>query len=104
MSASHNQTAENVARAFHEAYERLAPKFNYKTREASAVPWEDVPAANKNLMIAVVDSLLTDGLITTAQSEPKSLSGAASPKVMLNIQPKEPESRVVFVTDPRIRA
>ena len=45
-------TAEDLARAFHETYERLAPEFGYETRRESAVPWEDVPENNKNLMIA----------------------------------------------------
>ena len=52
-----------VARWFHEAYELLAPTHGYKTRKASAVPWEDVPAANKALMfdtVAVVLSRLAD--------------------------------------------
>ena len=31
---------EAVAAAFHEAYERLAPEYGYKTREESAVHWE----------------------------------------------------------------
>jgi hypothetical protein len=44
--------AETLARAFHEAYERLAPMFSYETREASAVPWDAVPEDNKALMIA----------------------------------------------------
>lgn len=48
---------EAVARAFHEAYERLAPQFGYRTREASAVPWEDVPQANRDLMVATVASV-----------------------------------------------
>ena len=43
-------SAEEMARRFHEAYERLAPSFGYKTREASAVPWEDVPEQNKALI------------------------------------------------------
>ncbi|WP_204057373.1 hypothetical protein [Microbispora corallina] len=30
--------AERIARAFHEAYESLAPHFGYQTREESAVP------------------------------------------------------------------
>lgn len=52
--------AEEIARRFHESYERLAPSFGYETRKESAVPWEDVPAQNKGLMIAVVrDVLLT---------------------------------------------
>lgn len=44
---------EDVARLFHETYERLAPEHGYQTRKASAVPWEDVPDNNKSLMIAV---------------------------------------------------
>lgn len=43
----------DTARAFHEAYERLAPSFGYETRKESAVPWEDVPANNRDLMTAV---------------------------------------------------
>lgn len=44
---------EDVARLFHEAYERLAPSFGYETRKASAVPWESVPEPNRSLMVAV---------------------------------------------------
>lgn len=44
---------EDIARMFHEAYERLAPSFGYETRKASAVPWEDVPEPNRSLMVAV---------------------------------------------------
>lgn len=40
----------DVARMFHEEYEGLAPDFGYRTREASAKPWEDVPGQNKALM------------------------------------------------------
>lgn len=56
-------TDEQIAQAFHEAYERLAPEHGYKTREASAVPWSDVPAGNKGLMIHVVKILREDGVI-----------------------------------------
>lgn len=49
---------EKVARAFHENYERLAPEFDYKTRERSAVPWGDVPADNRELMVATVNAVL----------------------------------------------
>lgn len=48
---------EALARMFHESYERLAPLFNYETRKASAVPWTDVPADNKRLMIAVAKEI-----------------------------------------------
>lgn len=51
--------SEVVARRFHEAYERLAPSFGYETRRESAVPWEDVPEANRLLMRAVVAEMFT---------------------------------------------
>jgi hypothetical protein len=49
---------EHLAQIFHEAYEHLAPDFGYKTREASAVPWSDVPEANKRLMVATAAEVL----------------------------------------------
>lgn len=54
---------ERIAKAFHEAYERLAPDHNYETRKASAKPWNEVPEDNRNLMIAVVADLLKTGVI-----------------------------------------
>jgi BMFP domain-containing protein YqiC len=48
---------DDTARAFHEAYERLAPALGYETRKATAVPWEEVPEANRRLMRAVVAEL-----------------------------------------------
>ena len=51
-------TAEELAHTFHDEYERLAPDFGYKTREASAVPWDSVPDANRNLMEAVALRIL----------------------------------------------
>ena len=50
--------AESVAKLFHEAYERLAPYFSYETREATRVPWENVPERNKRLMIAATSEVL----------------------------------------------
>lgn len=47
-------TEEQIARRFHEAYERLAPEHGYKTRDATAVPWDQVPDNNRALMIATV--------------------------------------------------
>ena len=55
--------AEFIAQKFHETYEKLAPSFGYKTREASAVSWENVPEQNKELMIAVVNYLLDQEII-----------------------------------------
>jgi hypothetical protein len=56
-------SAEDIARRFHEAYERLAPSFGYYTRPASAVAWEQVPIHNRELMVAVVAELLASGAI-----------------------------------------
>jgi hypothetical protein len=56
VSASPDE--ERWAQAFHETYERLAPSFGYETREASAVPWSEVPEPNKSLMIAVANEVL----------------------------------------------
>jgi hypothetical protein len=50
--------AEELARLFHEAYERLAPSFGYETHPDSAVPWESVPESNRNLMVAVAAEIL----------------------------------------------
>ena len=52
-----------IARAFHEQYEALAPLFDYKTRDASAVPWEQVPDSNRRLMTATVWQLIVGGYI-----------------------------------------
>jgi hypothetical protein len=57
------EDGEPITRAFHDAYERLAPTFGYKTRESSAVDWEDVPAENKALMRATIATLLCEGVI-----------------------------------------
>lgn len=55
--------AERIAAAFHESYERLAPSKGYETRKESAVPWEQVPEANRTLMVAVAQDLLDRGVI-----------------------------------------
>lgn len=58
-----DELAEKVARAFHEAYERLAPEHGYETRKASAVPWDQVPDNNRRLMTSVAKSLLVNGVV-----------------------------------------
>lgn len=57
-SAETPMTAESLAQLFHETYERLAPDHGYRTREASAKPWADVPDANKALMVATCAEVL----------------------------------------------
>lgn len=58
-----------TARAFHEAYERLAPAFGYETRPESAVPWDDVPEQNRALMVAVVTEVVGPLVAALAQAE-----------------------------------
>ena len=60
---------ESVAKLFHEAYERLAPHFGYETRDATRVPWSEVPPDNKHLMIAVAAEVLAM-LYAPGETEP----------------------------------
>lgn len=57
-----DRPGEGIAKAFHDTYERLAPEHGYETPEASA--WEEVPENNRNLMIAVVEVLLDENIIS----------------------------------------
>jgi hypothetical protein len=70
VETTESRDAEAIARTFHEAYERLAPSFDYETREASAVPWEDVPEQNRSLMVAVVGEVLASLRSTSRDSDP----------------------------------
>lgn len=63
MTPEELEIAHNIAKEFHETYERLAPTYEYNTRAESAVPWEAVPEPNKLLMVAVVAELLDRGVI-----------------------------------------
>lgn len=58
MPAAPAPSPEELAREFHETYERLAPEFGHETRKESAKPWSEVPEKNKRLMIAVCAALL----------------------------------------------
>lgn len=59
--------ATDLARKFHETYEQLAPDFGYETRKDSAVPWENVPERNRNLMVAVCESILKEKPVSILQ-------------------------------------
>lgn len=50
--------AEQLARRFHEAYERLAPIVGYHTSITWAKPWGQVPEGNRRLMIATCAEIL----------------------------------------------
>lgn len=55
--------AEFIAQQFHSVYEALAPYEGYRTRESSAVPWDDVPEVNRRLMVRTVETLLRADVI-----------------------------------------
>jgi len=62
LHCSDGLEAAALAKRFHETYERLAPRLDYKTRHESAVPWHKVPDKNKMLMIAVCEEILKEGI------------------------------------------
>jgi hypothetical protein len=56
--------ATELAKDFHATYERLAPSFGYKTQEASAKSWSEIPDNNRRLMVATArDILAKDALL-----------------------------------------
>lgn len=57
-------TPEALAQKFHDFYEAIAPQYGYKTREASAVPWDKVPELNRKVMVATCSAIL-DSLTRT---------------------------------------
>lgn len=57
-----------IAQAFHEAYERLAWERGYETREESRVPWDEVPDANRHLMVDTAKVLIAGGFIAPGRA------------------------------------
>lgn len=84
--------AAELARKFHEAYERLAPQFEYETRRESAVPWEDVPEANRNLMVAVAAEII--GSAALAEPEPQGVGREGTGETLTH-QESETMARVL---------
>lgn len=63
---------EQLAQMFHDTYERLAPGFGYETRTESRKPWGDVPEANRRLMVAVADEVVSSMARLVLNGEPVS--------------------------------
>ena len=61
--------ADELAKIFHDNYERLAPLYGYKTRDDSAVPWDEVPVNNRNLMIATAKAVMDETATRTPDTE-----------------------------------
>jgi hypothetical protein len=49
---------EELAKMFHETYERLAPAFGWKTKKGCNVSFEQLPERNKALMVATCQTIL----------------------------------------------
>jgi hypothetical protein len=49
---------EQLAMLFHGTYERLAPSYGWATQTASRTHWDQVPEANRQLMIATAADVL----------------------------------------------
>lgn len=64
MMSINEREALDLAKQFHEAYERLAPQFGYETREATRQ--FDAGSTNGKLMIAVCAELQTRAELATA--------------------------------------
>ena len=58
-----NECAEVIARQFHVTYEAHAPEHGWETQQVSRVLWDQLPKANRELMIATVQALLNRGVI-----------------------------------------
>jgi len=51
---------EDLARAFHTIYERLAPLYGYETRKETAVSWDELQNPNKELMLATCREIILE--------------------------------------------
>jgi len=50
--------AEELARAFHNTSERLAPVYGVSTEDETPIAWEDLPEQERTLMIATATEIL----------------------------------------------
>jgi len=64
-------TAEQIARAFHEAYIRLAPGSGM-VPVPPAIPWDALPGPDQALMTAVIQELLDAGVLHGVVSQARS--------------------------------
>ena len=64
-------TAEQIARAFHETYIRLAPESGM-VPVPPAIPWAGLPEQDRQLMVAVMQALLDAGILLGVLSQERS--------------------------------
>lgn len=51
------EAVAQLAKLFHETYERLAVECDWQTQKSCQVPWDELPENNKTLMLAVCSEL-----------------------------------------------
>ena len=52
--------SEELAKRFHDVYEKFAVEYGWKTQEQCQVEFEDLPKENRDLMVAVVSEVCAD--------------------------------------------
>ena len=78
--------SERIAKLLHDAYERHAQTNGWETQAASRKHWDEVPEANRNTMIAMVDEILP-GLLEEAFYNGFA-RGAFAEGLVMNCEPK----------------
>jgi hypothetical protein len=76
------EEAVKIARAFHDEYEAFAEMHGWETQEATRVAFDDLPEANRKVMVDTVLALLSRGVITTRNQERHHLALDESVEVM----------------------
>lgn len=116
LSAPRLILAEEVAKKFHENYEKLAPSYGYTTREATARPWESLPPENKGLMIATAGEVLDwlgvlglhivfDGteIVVSAKPERPQKAQRPAPPVLVPVITTHRPSPIPAITSPETK-
>ncbi len=75
--------AERIAAAFHEAYERLAPSHGYETRRESAVPFDELPGPQHDLMVDTVHDLIVAGALARTAERDQALAALREHRTLL---------------------
>ncbi len=81
MSDILHYDALELAKAFHNAYEEMAPAFDYKTKTESAGAWDGIPENNQKLMIATCARIMMN--ITLPQERTAIAQAVAEYKALL---------------------
>lgn len=58
--AGEQYSPDQLAEFFHRTYEKLAPRFNYETKEESRTAWENLAPNHRQLMRAVAQEVLEE--------------------------------------------